>query len=429
MRILIVSNLYPPHYLGGYEVHCAKVAEGLVERGHRVVVLTSDYGVSGTAQPEAEVRSGVPVHRLLRQYAYGPQPSIRPWTLHRAVEETRDASTLSRMIDEVKPDVVSWWNLNGSSKLLPAVAAAAGVPSVYSIEDRWLIHEYGPEGDVASRFWRRLRSGKWVFPIVRPLARLIGELLIARLRRMGVDPTELGPAGGHGFFLSSYLERLHRRNGVTFDSWEVVRGGVRVEDFWAPCDPERYETEELRILYVGQVTEDRAVHTVIEALGGLPAEMRSRVRFTVAGDGPSDYGARVRAQGRAALGERARFLGKVPHDSIPDVYRRHHLMVFSSRRPEGLGFTMVEAMLAGCAVVTSGSGGAREVATLADLPLFAPRDADELRDIVRALDEDRERLRALAVRGQEVAQSDFALDVMLDRFIEGMERVRRDAET
>ena len=45
MRILIVSNLYPPHHIGGYELGCRDVVEGLKARGHEVKVLTSTYGV------------------------------------------------------------------------------------------------------------------------------------------------------------------------------------------------------------------------------------------------------------------------------------------------------------------------------------------------------------------------------------------------
>ena len=49
MNILIVTNLYPPHYLGGYEVHCAQVAEALQGAGYEERVLTSTYGVPPTS--------------------------------------------------------------------------------------------------------------------------------------------------------------------------------------------------------------------------------------------------------------------------------------------------------------------------------------------------------------------------------------------
>ncbi len=44
MNVLLVTNLYPPNAIGGYERLCASVASGLLARGHSVSVLTSDWG-------------------------------------------------------------------------------------------------------------------------------------------------------------------------------------------------------------------------------------------------------------------------------------------------------------------------------------------------------------------------------------------------
>ena len=53
MRILIITNLYPPQYLGGYELLCYQVAEYLMAQGHQVEVLTSDF------MSEGELEKGV----------------------------------------------------------------------------------------------------------------------------------------------------------------------------------------------------------------------------------------------------------------------------------------------------------------------------------------------------------------------------------
>ena len=50
MKILVLTNLYPPHYVGGYELHCQTVVEALRARGHVVQVLTSDHGVKPNVQ-------------------------------------------------------------------------------------------------------------------------------------------------------------------------------------------------------------------------------------------------------------------------------------------------------------------------------------------------------------------------------------------
>ena len=44
MKILFLSNLYPPHVIGGYETLCMEAVDGLAKRGHEVSVLTSTYG-------------------------------------------------------------------------------------------------------------------------------------------------------------------------------------------------------------------------------------------------------------------------------------------------------------------------------------------------------------------------------------------------
>ena len=41
MKILVLSNLYPPDFLGGYELACRQVVDALRRRGHDVRVLTT----------------------------------------------------------------------------------------------------------------------------------------------------------------------------------------------------------------------------------------------------------------------------------------------------------------------------------------------------------------------------------------------------
>src|SRR5262245_51765419 len=69
MKILMVSNFYPPYYVGAYEHWCALVAEGLHQRGHDVKVLTSRSGAPSTGPFQENIR-GVKVERLLGQYQY-----------------------------------------------------------------------------------------------------------------------------------------------------------------------------------------------------------------------------------------------------------------------------------------------------------------------------------------------------------------------
>ena len=47
MKILVVSNLYPPHFIGGYEIGCQNFVNYMKNNNNdndSIMVLTSNYG-------------------------------------------------------------------------------------------------------------------------------------------------------------------------------------------------------------------------------------------------------------------------------------------------------------------------------------------------------------------------------------------------
>lgn len=420
MKVLTVSNLYPPHYRGGYEIHCAKVAEGLRRRGHDVHVVTSTYGVArgplDSARGHQDDVNGVPVRRVLGEYAYGSTPVLPPWTVNHARQQLADARRFREVLAEVRPDVVNWWNMNGLSKLLLPLPGEVGLGNVHCLDDQWMVLEAGPDGRLASQFWCDLWDGRWGPAPLRPVNRAIGRWWSGRVAREGITTRDLAIRPQHVCFQSRYLYDLHRAAGLHFSSWEVIYGGVDVGRFYAPVRPPVPASEPLRLLYAGQVSPDRGLHTAIDALGQMPPAGRAGVTLTVAGAGSAEYIARTKAQAEAlGLLDRVSFLGMVAHDHMPEVYRTHDLLLFTSTRPEGQGFTMVEALLAGCAVATTGSGGAMEVAELAGLPVFPKDDPAALGALLTRLVADRAAVREIAAHGQRVAMKEFDSEHMLDK--------------
>ncbi len=145
--------------------------------------------------------------------------------------------------------------------------------------------------------------------------------------------------------------------------------------------------------------------------------------------GTTDYLDGIRRRvGEPNLTAQVSFLGKVPHHEMRDVYSRTDLLVFPSSRPEGLPLTMVEAMLGGCAVVSTGSGGAGEIVELCGQPIFPPENPAALSRLLAQLIDDRNQVRELAARGQEVAVKEFSLDRMLERWISTLQRVAEERE-
>src|ERR1043165_6608770 len=72
MKILVLTNLSPPHHAGTFDLRCESVVNNLKLRGHQVHVLTSYHGMK-TAQQGGEVErrlilNGVYDHELVTGY-------------------------------------------------------------------------------------------------------------------------------------------------------------------------------------------------------------------------------------------------------------------------------------------------------------------------------------------------------------------------
>jgi len=136
MKILFITNLYPPQYIGGYELRCKETADELSKRGHHVLVLTS-------RQPRENYRVIGNVHRLL---LYNPLGDVRKsetinsfWLRKRYYQllgvlyNRRNYKITFELLNSVKPDLVFIWNTS-SIGVLPIIACQTqGIPTVFSI--------------------------------------------------------------------------------------------------------------------------------------------------------------------------------------------------------------------------------------------------------------------------------------------------------
>src|SRR5512139_2978745 len=97
MRLLFISNLYPPLERGGYEQNCQEIAVRLQQRGHQVTVLTSNYGIDD--RPLAEENIFRTLHLQADIYYYNPLDFF----IRRQRRRRQNRQELRRVINSVKP--------------------------------------------------------------------------------------------------------------------------------------------------------------------------------------------------------------------------------------------------------------------------------------------------------------------------------------
>jgi glycosyltransferase involved in cell wall biosynthesis len=370
LRILVVTNLFPPQELGGYGRMMWEFARGLIGRGHAVRILTADQpGMQRKPDPdEEEMERHVRRHLTLPGGWQGGLPCY----LEDREELSRRFNALrgqvDAQLDEFPADVVFAGNLDFLDTVPVDAALARGLPVLHALGN--IKPGYGRAGQPTSaRYW------------VAPGSDWNGRALL--------------------------------EGGYTPARIETLYPGARVDRFFRAFLP---ATGRLRICFAGIVLPYKGPHVLVDALARLH---RLGVDFTaeIAGDTPDkDYFARLGEAVRAVgLADKVSFPGFLDRRGLSALFARSNVLVFPSTVPEAFGISQVEAMAAGLVVVSSGTGGASEIIRHnVDGLLFPSERADELARRLLSLVEDPALMARLQRSGQARSAS-FAVEHSIRR--------------
>ncbi|MFH0805086.1 MAG: glycosyltransferase family 1 protein [Patescibacteria group bacterium] len=159
---------------------------------------------------------------------------------------------------------------------------------------------------------------------------------------------------------------------------QVVRSGVNREQFMAPSDTaavrvrQRYQLSEPYVLFLGNVEPRKNIPGLLEAWRILQTSPFP-YQLVLAGSVVDPSWLR-RHPG-------VRFLGYIPEEDKPALYRGATLFVYPSFY-EGFGMPVLEAMASGCPVITSQATALPEVAGDAAI-LVDPYNVNELAEAIR----------------------------------------------
>jgi glycogen(starch) synthase len=398
MRILVISNLYPPYHAGGYELACMEMVENLKARGHDIIVLTSTYG-------EGKVQSGGDVYRrLMLRFARSVN-----WT-DGVIKEVTNQTAFRRACKEFGPEVVFLWNISHISISLATMAHEMRLPTCYYLFDNWLA---AWEMDQWCQLWRH-ETNKLYHRFLKFLSRKFCLVIPPFLLDMS-----------SAVFASTYLKNVALKAGKSVETASVVHWGIDINKF-------PYESKDCqacnRLLYVGQIVPHKGIHTVIEALGVIKrSHGDNSLSLTIVGDYDSsgEYTTYLKdIAKRYGVIEQISFAGPVLRENLPEVYHSHDILVFPSLWEEPFGITQLEAMSSGLAVVSTGTGGSAEILENGANALTYNEDdaAQCARQISRLLEN-----RSLFDRLRRNARKTVEKSFQIDRTVDSLEKTLAEA--
>jgi len=333
MRILVISNYYPPHVVGGYEQACAETVKWLQARGHEIRVLT------GQSPAEADG-----VFRELTYIDYQTPGYRQKWQVERG-----NYACTQQHLQDFQPDLVYLWSQRLVS-LAPAQAVQSwGGPRVFEMGDFW------PDSYFKSGWKQKLRQQlKACLPGMRQAQLDFGPMIAVARWMLPELSQKYQP-----------LRTYHVPNAIV----PLPSPGVRARNFNGP----------LRALFAGRLVPEKGLHLALEALAQLK---RAGVilPLSIAGKGDSAYLDHCQRQAAAAgLDEQLSWLGW--QDEMAALYASHDLLLMPTLMREPFGLVILQAMQAGMLVWASDAYGPAEILRHGQTGfLFAPGDATALAD-------------------------------------------------
>jgi len=377
MNILVLSNLYPPDFLGGYELGCRQVVEALRDDGHHVTVLTGNPRLSAPREP------GV-LRRLRLADVYDTHSLIISTATVHAGRNTEangiQAYNVHALIDvlhEVEPDVVYIWNTVGLGGLgLMTTVQHLGYPWVMHVMDDVpralcsLPHQVRPQ--VALAFARVLRG-----------------------RYLCCSRTVLNEILNAGFPIESQAEVI--------PNWVTTAG--------TPGRTEWMTDGHLRIVNAGSVTVNKGVDLLIRAAGLL--RERGFHDFSVDIFGPGNdpfFPSLIR---ELDLGDIVHLKGVRTQAELAELYPTYDVFAFPTWEREPFGFAPLEALAHGCLPVISRVCGLSEWLINEMDCVKSDRSSEGFADALAQIMLQKERLETLARRGTQTVLRAFHLDAIL----------------
>jgi len=426
MNVCLVNEYFPPFAPGGAEWSVDALARAMAARGHRVTIVTPNYGAAAR-----EERDGVSVVRFPfpRRLPPGRTPAAPKW-LANPVFYLWASLAVARAARRAGAEVIHAQNKHS---LIPCVLAGRwlGVPVFLTLRDGGIVDaapvclHHGdrmPADCGVRKLWRECSEEYFAQYMAGRRSRLRTKLaflyfwLDSRLKQRFLRRVD-GVIG-----VSRGILDIYRRSGLL----DGVRSTHVVHTVPPPsAAPPAADVEALRerlgvrgrqvVLYVGKFSPGKGSADLVAAADTVASRCPDAT-FLFVGEGPLD------AHGAADV----RRVGPLPNREVLALYPLADVVVVPSVVPDALSRVILEAMAASRAVVATRVGGTPELVLHDVTGLLVERgDRKALADAIAALLRDPSRRQRLGQAAREHVTRGFSSEQTVDQLVAVYAAARR----
>jgi glycosyltransferase involved in cell wall biosynthesis len=355
MKVALVSFLYEVELGGGAAAAVNMLAEGLLECGHQVLIITTHAHPQPIVEQPA---AGLTIWRFFpRNFYWVGQKDLQP-TWKKVLWQLLDIwnpftfQTMRHILSQEQPDLVHVHKLRGLSPAVWSAAHQVGInPIIQTCHDYELM---SPEGTLAGRVGTWAEQGSW---FVRPY-QTIRARLAQKLTAITV-PSQylLQMLQRRGFFQSTSQFVVPNSHGLTAS--QLAQSQAKLKSQAHP--------KKTRLLYLGRLEAIKGVELLCQAFTQWAARF-PHLQLDVAGWGSlsqtlqQQYGHHPQITWHGPVFGQAKGL----------LLESADVLIAPSVGPEAFGIVIVEAFAHGLPVIATTSGAIPEVIENGKTGLLVP---------------------------------------------------------
>jgi glycogen synthase len=412
VRILVISNFYPPYYLGGYELACYEVTQALEKLGHNLIVLTSNY--MKNQRPNEKN-----IYRLIEfnvdWFRNKRLPAIKV-----IKNEITNQARFRSLLAKYNPDIIHVWNPTSISISIPMIAIEKGIPVCFFVSEHWLAYWSG-EADS----WFGLWDCKNRSPLKR-FFKIVGKYLLGSIGVL-VSPIQMNSA--HYDFASDFLRQEAMENNETVKDTRVIYHGIDIRRFSYREFPNFPPT---KLIYYGRISPEKGIHIAIKAINILVHELGyKQITLDIFGQETiENYRIELSELITSfSLQDHINFQGKFRREQINEILNNYDLFIFPSIWDEPFSIALLEAMASGLAIVGTASGGSREILIdEVNCLIYDKADPNHCALQVSRLMENETLFRTLRRNGRNLVSEKYRLDEMVVKIEESLKTTHNRLE-
>jgi glycogen(starch) synthase len=343
VKIFVITNLYPPGFIGGYELGAFELVNYLSQHGHEIEVLTSNH----LFREGEENQTTYPVTRTLRYSLEYQSVWSNSKKFYSYWADFKNVREINARIWQFNPDLILTFNLRG-----------LGIYSILKI----------------------LRTHK------KPVCFYIMDDYLEGMRfhlfsRKIVDTfyqVENTKTNHFSIAMSDEILRLFTSHGlVEFNNEFVLPGWINLSE---SKDSLNTNKKTRNLVFASRISEHKGVFLLIESLKSLDTNLTSKVTVSIYGDGEVLKIRRLIVD--YEIQDFVKYHGVLSKSELMEILSDSDFLIFPTWEKETFGFIVPEALANGCIPIITKNAAISKYLTHNKDAFLIDRDSESLREAI-----------------------------------------------